>query len=300
MAEVVGELDLSRIEHEGLRRGRPRRVRALRRGPAAAVADLARPTSRRVARCSTPPARPATEGRAEGAAGHAVRRSELGAGADRPGDRDDRRRPRTAVYLSPAPLYHAAPLVYSMSMQRLGATVVVMERFDAEDCLELIERHRVTHAQFVPTMFVRMLRLPEEVRAALRHVEPAGGDARCRTVPGAGQAPDDRVVGPDHPRVLRRHRGHRRHVHHRRRSGWTTPARSAGRRRSATSSAKTARSCRPARSGSSTSPAAGPSSTTTTPRRPRRSPTSAAGARSATWDTSTTTATSTSPTARPT
>ena len=69
-----------------------------------------------------------------------------------------------AVYLSPAPLYHAAPLVYSMSMQRLGATVVVMERFDAERCLALIEQHRVTHAQFVPTMFVRLLRLPEDVR----------------------------------------------------------------------------------------------------------------------------------------
>jgi long-chain acyl-CoA synthetase len=65
-----------------------------------------------------------------------------------------------SVYLCPAPLYHAAPLVYGMSMHRLGATVVVMERFDPRQCLELIERHRVTHAQFVPTMFVRMLRLP--------------------------------------------------------------------------------------------------------------------------------------------
>jgi fatty-acyl-CoA synthase len=71
---------------------------------------------------------------------------------------------RDSVYLSPAPLYHAAPLVYSMSMQRLGATVVVMERFDPRECLALIERHRVTHAQFVPTMFVRMLRLPMEER----------------------------------------------------------------------------------------------------------------------------------------
>ena len=69
-----------------------------------------------------------------------------------------------SVYLSPAPLYHAAPLVYSMSMQRLGATVVVMERFDPEQCLQLIERFRVTHAQFVPTMFTRMLQLPAEVR----------------------------------------------------------------------------------------------------------------------------------------
>jgi acyl-CoA synthetase (AMP-forming)/AMP-acid ligase II len=51
-----------------------------------------------------------------------------------------------------------------MSMHRLGAAVVVMEKFDARLCLELIERHRVTLAQFVPTMFVRMLRLPEEER----------------------------------------------------------------------------------------------------------------------------------------
>ncbi len=69
-----------------------------------------------------------------------------------------------SVYLSPAPLYHSAPLVYCMSMHRIGATVVVMEHFDPEQCLELIERHRVTHAQFVPTMFVRMLRLPEAER----------------------------------------------------------------------------------------------------------------------------------------
>jgi long-chain acyl-CoA synthetase len=65
-----------------------------------------------------------------------------------------------SVYLSPAPLYHSAPLVYSMTMHRVGAAVVVMEQFDPRECLELIERHRVTHAQFVPTMFVRMLRLP--------------------------------------------------------------------------------------------------------------------------------------------
>ncbi|GIH48841.1 Acyl-CoA synthetase (AMP-forming)/AMP-acid ligase II [Microbispora rosea] len=69
-----------------------------------------------------------------------------------------------SVYLSPAPLYHAAPLRYSMSFQRLGATVVVMERFDPEEALALVERHGVTHAQWVPTMFVKMLKLPEEVR----------------------------------------------------------------------------------------------------------------------------------------
>jgi long-chain acyl-CoA synthetase len=68
------------------------------------------------------------------------------------------------VYLNPAPLYHSAPLVWSMTAQRMGGTVVVMERFDPEDCLDLIARHGVTHGQFVPTMFVRMLKLPESAR----------------------------------------------------------------------------------------------------------------------------------------
>jgi fatty-acyl-CoA synthase len=69
------------------------------------------------------------------------------------------------VYLSPAPLYHSAPLVWSMSLHRAGATVVVMEKFDPALCLRLIERHKVTHAQFGPTMFTRMLRLPAAERA---------------------------------------------------------------------------------------------------------------------------------------
>ncbi|MET0715017.1 MAG: acyl-CoA synthetase [Mycetocola sp.] len=70
-----------------------------------------------------------------------------------------------SVYLCPAPLYHAAPLGWSTAVQRLGGTVVVMERFDAARALELIERHRVTHAQFVPTHFVRMLKLTNEQRS---------------------------------------------------------------------------------------------------------------------------------------
>jgi len=69
------------------------------------------------------------------------------------------------VYLCPAPLYHAAPIAWSMGAQRLGSTVVVMERFDPQQALGLIERYRVTHAQFVPTMFVRMLKLSPEARA---------------------------------------------------------------------------------------------------------------------------------------
>jgi long-chain acyl-CoA synthetase len=70
-----------------------------------------------------------------------------------------------SIYLSPAPLYHAAPLGWSMAVQALGGTVVVMERFDPEDALRLIEQHKVTTAQWVPTHFVRMLKLPPEARA---------------------------------------------------------------------------------------------------------------------------------------
>jgi acyl-CoA synthetase (AMP-forming)/AMP-acid ligase II len=70
-----------------------------------------------------------------------------------------------SVYLSPAPLYHAAPLRWSMTVQRLGGTVVMMERFDPETALALVERHGVNCAQWVPTHFVRMLKLPADVRA---------------------------------------------------------------------------------------------------------------------------------------
>ncbi|HVV76418.1 MAG TPA: acyl-CoA synthetase [Mycobacteriales bacterium] len=69
-----------------------------------------------------------------------------------------------SVYLSPAPLYHAAGVNYTMAVNRTGAATVMVPRFDPEETLRLIERHRVTHAQFVPTMFVRMLKLPADVR----------------------------------------------------------------------------------------------------------------------------------------
>lgn len=71
---------------------------------------------------------------------------------------------RETVYLSTAPLYHSAPLRYNNMVHRCGGTSVVMERFDAAGSLALIERHRVTHSQWVPTMFVRLLRLPEAER----------------------------------------------------------------------------------------------------------------------------------------
>ncbi|WP_245627238.1 acyl-CoA synthetase [Kribbia dieselivorans] len=69
------------------------------------------------------------------------------------------------VYLSPAPMYHAAPLRYIGLTTFMGGTALVMPKFDAEESLKLIDEYKVTHSQWVPTMFVRMLKLPEEVRA---------------------------------------------------------------------------------------------------------------------------------------
>ncbi|WP_197375745.1 fatty-acid--CoA ligase FadD4 [Mycolicibacterium baixiangningiae] len=69
-----------------------------------------------------------------------------------------------SVYLSPAPLYHTAPSVWSMNVQAAGHTVVVMEKFEPESALQAIQRYGVTHGQFVPAMFIRMLKLPEQVR----------------------------------------------------------------------------------------------------------------------------------------
>jgi fatty-acyl-CoA synthase/long-chain acyl-CoA synthetase len=69
-----------------------------------------------------------------------------------------------SLYLSPAPLYHAAPLRFNMMAITLGGTSIIMEHFDAEEFLRLVATHKVTQSQLVPTMFVRMLKLPEEVR----------------------------------------------------------------------------------------------------------------------------------------
>jgi fatty-acyl-CoA synthase len=71
-----------------------------------------------------------------------------------------------SIYLSPAPLYHTAPSYWCMVAQSVGATVVVMEKFSAEGALEAIAQHRVTHGQFVPAMFVRMLKLDDDVRSS--------------------------------------------------------------------------------------------------------------------------------------
>src|SRR5262245_41873252 len=68
------------------------------------------------------------------------------------------------IYLSPAPLYHSAPHAAVGLTIRNGGTAIIMEHFDPEQYLALIEKHRVTHTQLVPTMFSRMLKLPEAVR----------------------------------------------------------------------------------------------------------------------------------------
>jgi long-chain acyl-CoA synthetase len=69
------------------------------------------------------------------------------------------------VLLIPGPIYHAAPMGWSQGCQAIGGTVVPLERFDAEVALAAIAQYSVTHALFVPTHFVRMLNLPESVRA---------------------------------------------------------------------------------------------------------------------------------------
>jgi acyl-CoA synthetase (AMP-forming)/AMP-acid ligase II len=75
-----------------------------------------------------------------------------------------RMRQHDMVYLSPAPLYHSAPQSSVSLALRLGATAIVMERFDAQLFLRLIGRYKVTHTQVVPTMFSRLLQLPQEIR----------------------------------------------------------------------------------------------------------------------------------------
>ena len=72
----------------------------------------------------------------------------------------------TTTYLSPAPLYHAAPHGYVSRTLMEGGTAVILRKFDAAQCLAAIERYRVTHSQWVPTMFVRLLALPDQVRNA--------------------------------------------------------------------------------------------------------------------------------------
>lgn len=79
-----------------------------------------------------------------------------------------------------APIYHSAPNAYATAVgQTEGATLLLEPRFDAERTLQLIERHRLTHAYLVPTLYVRLLRLPDEVKrkydvSSMRHVSSTG------------------------------------------------------------------------------------------------------------------------------
>jgi acyl-CoA synthetase (AMP-forming)/AMP-acid ligase II len=101
-----------------------------------------------------------------------------------------------SIYLSPAPLYHAAPLRFNMAQISLGGSSILMESFDAEQFLALVERHRVTHSQLVPTMFVRMLKLPDEIRrgydlsslrCAIHAAAPCPTDVKARMIDWWGE-----------------------------------------------------------------------------------------------------------------
>ncbi|HEY0328943.1 MAG TPA: acyl-CoA synthetase [Rhodopseudomonas sp.] len=96
-----------------------------------------------------------------------------------------------SIYLSPAPLYHAAPLRFNMMAITLGGTSIIMETFEPEQFLALVQKHKVTQSQLVPTMFVRMLKLPEEVRArydvsslkgAIHAAAPCPVDVKARMI----------------------------------------------------------------------------------------------------------------------
>ena len=69
-----------------------------------------------------------------------------------------------SIYLSPAPMYHSAPLTFTMAFMGMGATCIVMQHFEAEAALATIEKYQATHSQWVPTMFIRMLKLDDELR----------------------------------------------------------------------------------------------------------------------------------------
>ena len=202
------------------------------------------------------------------------------------------------VYLCPAPLYHAAPLAWSSGAQRLGATVVVMERFDPVEALRLIQDHQVTHVQMVPTMFVRLLKLPAHERdrfdvgsleAVVHAAAPCPVDVKRQMIEwwgpiiaeyyssteGAGATFITSEEWLSHPGSVGKPMFGVAHI-------VDDDGNELGR----------------ARSAPSTSRAPSPSSTTTTNRRPRQRRTPTGGPASATSATSTRRATSTSPIAR--
>ena len=191
------------------------------------------------------------------------------------------------IYLSPAPLYHAAPLRFNMSVMRLGGTSVIMEHFDAEEFLRArrpIQGHahpaRADHVRALPEAARRGAAEIRRLLAALRHP--------CRRpLPHPGQGEDDRLVGPDRLGVLRRHRGQR--PHHLQRPGMDG-AQGHGRPRHR-GHAQDLRRGRQRAAGRrsrapSTSPTAASSSITTIRRRPPNRATPRVGPPWATWATS--------------
>ena len=103
----------------------------------------------------------------------------------------------------PGPLYHSAPNAFALRAARTASLIALMPRFDPEAFLALVERHRIEAMFMVPTMFVRLLKLPAEVRAPLRPLLAQVRDARGGALPRRGQAGDDRVAGAGGARVLR-------------------------------------------------------------------------------------------------
>ena len=110
------------------------------------------------------------------------------------------------------PVYHSAPNFYGLYAVRDGGLAILQPRFEAEELLRLVEQYRITHLHMVPTMFVRLLRLPDAVKrrydlSSLKWVVHARGAVLRR-----GEARHDRVVGSGDRRILRRHRDRRRHL----------------------------------------------------------------------------------------
>ena len=110
------------------------------------------------------------------------------------------------VYLSPAPLYHSAPFAFTTNIQRHGGTVVVMPRFDALEALRYIEEFKVTHSQWVPTMFVRMLKLTDEERirfdlssqlVAIHAAAPCPVDVKRRMIEWWGSIIEEYYAGTE-------------------------------------------------------------------------------------------------------
>jgi len=108
------------------------------------------------------------------------------------------------VYLHPAPLYHSAPLRYSLRVLDFGGQVVLMDRFDPKSSLAAIERYGITHSQWVPTMFQRMLNLSPEIRRAYDLISHRVAMHAAAPVPRTDETGDAGLVGRHPGRILTR------------------------------------------------------------------------------------------------